>query len=253
MDSRVSCFEKRSRIQQKGLTAFLDFVSAHVRLGVLICDPGDRPEFAEQWPHLVRYQTRKAQVVQIQGHKKEKDIDLVERMRDGCNFLKKECDLIVVVENDDFYTRNYFEKMAVLWERYDRPDLLGFSKTIYYHLALQSYVEIQHPGRASLFATCISASAVDKIKWPSEDEVFLDIKLWSQRDLKKVCLEPSVVECIGIKHGLGKIVSQGHRKDFAHYENHGKHDKGMAWLKSHMGQEFQFYERLSKKLMEADT
>jgi len=220
-----------------------------VKLGVLVCDPGDRPEFVEQYKHLIRYQTRKAHTKFFVDEPKQRDcIDLVERMRKGCEYLKKVCDLTVIVENDDFYARYYFERMATLWERHGRPDLIGFSETFYYHLVTRNFVKISHPNRASLFSTCIASAAVDRIDWPKEDEAFVDLRLWTQKSLKGVAVPMAVIEAIGIKHGVGKLVSMGQRKDFHRYETDGVRDENLEWLKLHTGSQFSFYRNLSDSL-----
>lgn len=221
--------------------------SLPLRLGVIVCDPGDRPEFKEQYEYLIRYQTRKAHIVHVEDEpKKDKDVcDLVPRMRSGCEFLKDKCDLIVIVENDDYYSRNYFERVAVMWERFGRCDIIGFSQTIYYHLLPRSYMVLKHEGRSSLFSTCIAASAVDKIKWPRDEEPFLDLKLW--RQLKGVAVEPAVIECIGIKHGLGKTVSMGQKPE-RYTETRSVKDENLEWLKGKTLSSFSFYEKLSDSL-----
>jgi hypothetical protein len=222
-------------------------MSSGLRLGVIVCDPGDRPEFKEQYDYLIRYQTRKAHVVYIVADPKSDPnaVDIVPRLRAGCEFLKNLCDLIVVIENDDFYSRNYFERMATLWERHGRPDLIGFSQTIYYHLLPRAYMILNHPGRASLFSTCIAARAVDKIGWPREDEKFVDLKLW--RQLKGVAAEPANVDCIGIKHGLGKTVSMGQKAE-RYTEGKSVLDSDLEWLKMKTMSAFGFYKGLSEKL-----
>ncbi len=225
-----------------------------MKIGVLVCDPGDRPEFTEQYRHLIRYQTRKAYATYfVDEPRKDDRVDLVTRMRRGGEALKNSCDLIVIVENDDFYSRNYFERMAVLWERYDRPPLIGFSETIYYHLITRKFVTIKHPHRASLFTTCIAAASVDSIVWPAENEVFVDLRLWEQ--FNGVAIPPAVIEAIGIKHGQGRIVSQGQKKDFHRYGKEGIADENMDWLRARTGSQFDFYFRMSERLrkMEAET
>jgi hypothetical protein len=222
-------------------------VSESLRLGVFVCDPGDRPEFKEQYEYLIRYQTRKAHQVCIVGHLKENPdkVDIVERLRMGCGSLKNDCDLILIVENDDFYSRHYFERMAVVWERFGRPDIIGFSKTIYYHLLTRSFMTLDHPGRSSLFCTAIAASAVGKIKWPRDDEPFVDLKLW--RQLKGVAVDPAVIECVGIKHGLGKTVSMGQKAE-RYTPNRVTQDESMEWLKARTLSSFGFYKTLSENL-----
>lgn len=216
-----------------------------MKIGVLVCDPGDRPLFVPQYQRYIRNQSRKADQVCIIDHAPVKKPDLVERMREGVSALASAVDLIVIMENDDWYSYRYIDQVAKQWERYGRPDLIGQSTTIYYHLAARKCVKINHPGRASLFQTAISSKCAKRIKWPADDVIHLDMHLWATMD--GVAVEWPTIESIGIKHGLGQIVSKGHDPDFRRYAD-GTPDPELAFLKKHTGVDFPFYEAVEKIL-----
>lgn len=217
-----------------------------MRTGVLVCDPGDRPEFKDQYTYYIRYQTFKPQVVYLADVPPVALPDLNGRMRYGLDQLKDKCDIIVIMENDDWYSRRYLDQVVKGWLRAGEPEIFGYSVSRYYHLRTRMFARISHPGRSSLFTTAIKASAVNKIKWPATEEPFLDVRLWQQ--LKGVAVEPATVEAIGMKHGLGHIISSGHEAQFHRYKAGGESDESLKWLAAHVGDEFAFYKSLSEKL-----
>ena len=159
----------------------------------------------------------------------------MERMRTGVERLAESVDLIVIMENDDWYNYRYIDQVAKHWERHGRPDLIGQNKTIYYHLGAKKYTKIDHPGRASLFQTAIASKCVKRIRWPEEHVTSVDMHLWATLD--GVATEWPTIESIGMKHGLGQIVSKGHDVLFRRYES-AIQDPDMEFLKKYTRVDF---------------
>lgn len=185
-----------------------------MKVGVIIPDRGDRPELLNHCLHMMRNQTRKPDIIEVVNFKsKSNDFDLTERVRKGFNKLKKECDCVLIIENDDWYSCDYINIMINAWEDMARPDLLGTSYTYYYHVFKQEYRKIEHPRRASLMNTLINCNA--HIEWCEDNDVFLDLHLW--KSLAGITITPTIPISMGIKHGIGLCGGSGHNA--MRYEN----------------------------------
>lgn len=114
-----------------------------MRLGVIVCDSGGRPEFKERCEYLIRYQTRKADIVNTGPH--EGEAQTKSRVIDGLTQISKDCDIALVLRNTDFAARYYFERMCVLWERKGRPASLHLLSTFQYDLVSRRYTFTADP------------------------------------------------------------------------------------------------------------
>ena len=185
-----------------------------MKVGVIIPDRGDRPELLNHCLQMMRNQTRKPDVIEVVNYKsKSEDYDLTQRVRNGFDKLKKECDCVLIVENDDWYSCDYINIMINAWDDMARPDLLGTAYTYYYHVFKQVYRKIEHPRRASLMNTLINCTA--NIEWCADNDVFLDLHLW--KGLAGITITPTIPISIGIKHGIGLCGGSGHND--MRYEN----------------------------------
>jgi hypothetical protein len=207
-------------------------------LGVLIPDRGDRPEFLSNLFGMLSRQTIKPDHIDLVNFKpKGKGTDLTERVRIGFESLKsKGCDVVFIMENDDFYAPEYIETMLFLWELNDEPDIFGTDRTIYYHIEKREYKILGHSGRSSLMNTLLSTKA--NIKWPKDSEVFLDINLWRQLKGKAVRIDKTI--SIGIKHGVGLCGGAGHDRMEFDFK-----DPFLSYLRSKVDSDsFDFYRSL---------
>lgn len=72
------------------------------------------------------------------------------RYRLGYERLRnKKIEVIALIENDDWYAPNYLETMYNKWLELDKPQLLGQSYTIYYHIKERAWFTMNHPERSS--------------------------------------------------------------------------------------------------------
>lgn len=176
---------------------------------------------------------------------------LKEKYRQGLETLKSEVDLIFFMEDDDYYPANYIEKMLEMYEWADEPEVFGIAETWFYHPEFRAYWYYKNQEHNSCaFSMCVRADAVDKIDWNMIDDVFVDAGMWRQLEGQTVELGKPL--CIGIKHGRGKTLADGHTKWF--YEEKSKLPKGSkefaefsdTWLRSHIGADADFYDEFGR-------
>lgn len=173
------------------------------------------------------------------------DVDITYRYRKGYERLRnKGLDVIALWENDDWYAPNYLETMVSEWVKAGKPDLLGTSYTIYYHLKLSAHFTMHHMERSSAMSTLIKPDL--EFKWCNDFEPYTDIHLWNPNTgLKGMVFVPNTHLCLGMKHDVGKCGSFGHStKKFFRYT---EQDADKNFLKSIMDPEsFDFYSNYFK-------
>lgn len=216
-----------------------------MKIGVLIPTRGDRPGFIEQARAMIDCQTLQPDaVVVIDFPPEDSKPDITKRVRMGYDKLTEiGVDIVVVLEDDDYYQPGYLQLMHNLFV--NGADLIGFNNTIYYHLGCRRYRKMVHNTHSSLFQTAIRAGL--DIRWPYDDEVFLDIELWRNKHLKRE-LHRLETGCVGIKHGIGKTGGRGHDQNF--YAGTPDNvrlfdDPEMLLLKEQAGDHFEFYRGIS--------
>ncbi len=159
--------------------------------------------------------------------------DLIERVQYGIDLARKDgFDKVYIIESDDFYPTDYFERMAFL-----DYDFVGDEKTTYYHLQNQGYQYEKHPMRSSLFTTGFRISTLDNFRWPEPDKVFLDIELWRHAQRRRLKRRFADSGCVGIKHSIGVTGGVGHKVSI-----YKRFDKDYSLLKSKVDKySFEFY------------
>lgn len=167
--------------------------------------------------------------------------DLAKRYKQGIREAFAEgFDLVLFIEDDDYYAKTYVEEMVQRWEDAGRPVLIGARETRYYHLFNQGSWVKDLKSRASCHATAV-APGVNYLVG-ADDVIGYDVKLWqANRKLSKTIdmLNP----CISIKHGIGQCAGIGHNT--LHYD---KHDTHYETLKTWVDDEaFEFYMELIKE------
>jgi hypothetical protein len=165
--------------------------------------------------------------------------DLIERVRAGIHKAVNDgIDWVFIIESDDYYPSNYFERFLPYLERHD---FIGDQLTTYYNLRNLTYKEFSHPHRSSLFTTAFRISTLNNFEWPEDQNPFLDIEFWKYARFKRRAYINT--GAIGIKHGLGLCGGKGHKM---HMQNH---DQDLNWLSSHVDEmSFQFYKGMIEKL-----
>jgi hypothetical protein len=212
------------------------------KVAVLIPDRGDRPEFLKNCMRMLASQTILAKHIELVNYPPTSDQkDITQRYRIGYDSLRnKGFDLIVFIENDDWYAPYYLETMITQWEKSGKPIILGTGYTIYYHIKLKAWYKMEHVHRASAMNTLIVPDL--DLTWPVDNEPYTDIHLWEElfhKQGKGVVFTPEKIISIGIKHGVGACGGRSHVDGFARYVNK---DDDFSYIKEHMDQQsFEFY------------
>jgi hypothetical protein len=205
---------------------------------VIIPDRGDRKDFTKHCLYQMSVQTVKPdKIYHIKYEPTSLIPDLIPRIRCGINAARRDgFDKCYIIENDDFYPINYFQKM-----QFDDYDFIGIVKTIYYSLLEKKYKIMNHQShhRSSLFCTGFRISALGDFDYPESTNRNLDMRLWEYARIKgNYHLYNPVVMPIGIKHGIGLCGGAGHDITFG-YDND---DKSLEWLKNNTTiKSYEFY------------
>jgi hypothetical protein len=212
-----------------------------VVIGVLIPDRRDRKDFLNHCILMVGNQTVYPDFIELVNYEPlSASVDLTQRVKYGFEILKtKGCDCVLIMENDDYYSKDYIKTLSENWENSGRPDIFGTDQTIYYHLGQRKYNVLKHSGRASLMNTLISCEAV--FKFPADDLVYLDIYLW--QNLKGKTFKPYNFLSLGIKHGVGLCGGNGHNS-----MNYKNDDKDLIFLKCIERESFNFYFKIAEQM-----
>lgn len=204
-----------------------------MKFAVIIPDRNDRKELLSFCLHqLARMNTKPDKIYIIDYPPKDGNFDLVPRIKKGIAQAKEDgYDLVFILENDDFYPSDYFDSIP-------DADFIGENRTIYYNLKNNTWQEMKHPARSSLFTTGFKISALEGFNWPKEDERFLDIALWNHAQRKKKAFRET--KAIGIKTGMGLCGGKGHVMRMKN-EDHKR-----EWLKANVDEEsYIFYQSLN--------
>jgi glycosyltransferase involved in cell wall biosynthesis len=193
-----------------------------MRIGILIPDRNDRPEFLENCLRMMNNQTLQPVEIEIVNDPpKNADIDITWRYRTGYERLcKKNIDLICFIENDDWYHPEYLETMLEGYRNHSFPILLGLTYTIYYHLRLKKYFFFNHSNRSSAMSTCIRPN-LPNINWGVDNDPYTDLVLWQFLGKEmgdRIVFKPEKHICIGLKHGVGKTGGYFHNNELERYE-----------------------------------
>jgi glycosyltransferase involved in cell wall biosynthesis len=235
------------------------------RIGIIIPNRGDRPEFLKNCLQMIAAQTIAPKKTMVIGTGRtpiplglllpydikvvapvDGVVDITRRYREGYQlFDKTKFDILFFMEDDDYYAPDYLEVMLKQWEKAGRPDLFGTNYTIYYHLKLKKYFTMRHEQRSSAMSTLIRPGL--NITWPLDHDPYTDQWLWMSEDIgiktKKV-FEPNHIICVGMKHGQGLCGGGNHVDGFYRYIND---DNG--FLENTLDEEsYQFYKQYSDKL-----
>lgn len=218
-----------------------------MKIGVCVPTRGDRPDFLEFCRRRILQQTRLPDEIVIVDFAPVPGVgDLTLRYKTGCaELIRRGVDLIVFMEDDDWYHQTYIEIVEREYNRAKQPLIFGFMTTIYYHLFTQKRLFISHPGRASMFCTAISARAfqLSNFEWCDDSYPYLDMHLWQR--IKGVTVPMPYQLAIGIKHGIGMTGGGGHDPNWQRYVS--EPDRDFAFLRNYVGADIEFYERIVLK------
>jgi len=199
---------------------------------VIIPTRGDRIKLLDHGLKLLNNQTvRPDDVIIIDHEPRGKRKDLTQRYRMGYDLAKK-YDVVICWEDDDYYHPQYIETVMKLWEQNPGLELIGSTSTTYYHIFDKKYKFMLTPRHSSMMNTSIRGGL--NIDWPSDDTVFLDLKLWAKMKGKMFDIGKLAT---GIKHGIGVCGGQGHNGNICDISDpDGAHLRGLVDPQS-----FEFY------------
>lgn len=216
-----------------------------MKIGLLMPTRGDRAKFLEQANKLISKQTMKPSEVNIVNFKpSDGNRDITKRYRIGCNqlFNEKKCDLVIFWEDDDWYSNDYIETVFNNWVNNNKPNLIGFGKTIYYHLFTKNYLIINHPKKASACCTAVTKEILN-MNFPDDTYPYLDMEMWKQIPKRNV-INTDKFYHVGIKHDIGLVGGGGHPENWAKYESK---DENLKFLSSIVDSEsLEFYKNYKK-------
>lgn len=196
-----------------------------MRVGCIIPDRGDRNDFLAHCHTMLKNQSfTDYKIWSFDYPAKSKEPDLTQRVRRMYEQASRYCDIVFIIENDDWYARHFLSVMLIAYQAADCPDIFGIGETYYYHLKINKWLKWIHSNRASLFCTILKCGL--NINWPADNSMHLDISLWKQ--LKGETFKPNNIIALGMKHGEGMCGGRGHR-DIEIYDNN---DPQREFLKS---------------------
>lgn len=205
-----------------------------IKIGIIIPNRGDRPEFMKNCLKQIESQTIRPYLIEVVDFLPESEaIDITKRYRIGYDQLRnKGLDLIAFMENDDAYAENYLEYMVKCWQESNTPDILGTTYTHYYHIKLQHYFTMYHYDRSSMMNTFIKPDL--NFNWCADWVAYTDMHLWDNcKQLSGALITPEPVISLGIKHGVGLCGGAAHQNKLdLYYGPRGHKDIKAELLKS---------------------
>ena len=139
-------------------------------------------------------------------------------------------DVVLVIEDDDWYSPRYVEHMIDLAER---SELFGDGRARYYNVATSRWAQLHNTAHASLCQTGWRASLTPLVRDVlATGPAWIDIELWKRAAGRGRVNEPGVVRCVGVKGLPGRPgIGVGHRADF------GTPDRDREMLRQWVGLE----------------
>lgn len=213
-----------------------------MKIAVLIPDRNDRPKLLKNCLRMLAAQSLQPDIIEVVCDAPvSAECDITWRYRTGYDRLRnKGIDIILLIENDDWYSPLYIETMVNAWSNNGRPEIFGTNSTIYYHLKLKAYFTMYHNTRASAMNTLLIPDM--NFDWCADTEPYTDMHLWSQ--LKGLVIRPDKNISIGIKHGDGLCGGHMHNDRLHRYTKFGVQDPEHTFLKKILDPEsFNFYSK----------
>jgi glycosyltransferase involved in cell wall biosynthesis len=208
-------------------------------INIVIPTTGHRPEFVNRAVNQMHKQTLSFDNLYVVTS----EFGLTGNYKTG--FDKCTSGVMFCIEDDDYYTPEYIEKMMYMWEIAGQPELFGLSKTVYYHIFSDRYIINDHPKHSSMMSTILNVDKLrGKIQWPHPKLNFLDLMLWRQKMYSKASVDPGDFINIGIKHGIGPTGGGGHFPDWPGYN---RQDVNKEFLRQYVDEySIRFYRKMKK-------
>ena len=216
-----------------------------LKVGIIIPDRGDRPDFLENCKRMIKNQTyNDVYTYVVNFFNSTNEVDITKRYKKGYELYSgRGFDCLLLMENDDYYAPDYIETMLNKWVEIGKPDLLGTNYTIYYHLGTKKHFTMHHKRRASAMNTLIKPDL--NFDWCKDNDPYTDLHLWMRCGLKGITFKPEKIISIGMKHGVGMCGGRNHVDYLNRYVND---DSELNFLKENIDQpSFEFYKQQSEK------
>lgn len=183
-------------------------------------------------------------VLEVDYHPLSSQKDITQRYRYGYDWFRgMKMDLLCFWEDDDWYSPQYLEIMAMEWIIAGKPDLFGINYSIYYHIKEFAYFKMVHYQRSPAMATFIRPDM--NLTWCPDDEPYTDSHLWMCSGIKGLLVSPENIICMGIKHGVGVSGGKHHNNEMERYIYP---DPEKTFLKEHLDNDsFKFYSNYFEK------
>jgi len=214
------------------------YLTARTKVAVIIptCDPNRRGFLELQLSRLSR-QTRTPDMLILKDESNfTNKPDLTKRYRLGCDeAFRAGMDLVIFMEDDDYYPLTYVEELTKAWEISGKPALIGHGRTRYYYLLKNHYHIFKQLEHCS--AHCSAVSSDVNLNVCPDDYLYFDIKLWQgNEDKVQVLLKGFPVS---IKHNIG--MSAGHTHKIPKETNDPERNTLRSWVDDEC---FEFYQTI---------
>lgn len=125
-------------------------------------------------------------------------------------------DAVVMIEDDDWYSRDYLEKI-IGWFNSGTYDLVGEGRALYYNVLKRTWSIHSNMGHCSLCQTSFKRNLFSEMSNILRDVCpFVDVRLWNMKKASKKIHEPKDFErtLIGIKgmYGVNGGYGNGHNR-----------------------------------------
>jgi hypothetical protein len=146
-------------------------------------------------------------------------------------------DLILFIEDDDWYDRAY---VNIMRDHLGLFDLVGDIPSIYYHVSIPAWMLMNNKNHASLCQTGMNRKLIPLLeKILERRSAGIDINLWRSWKGKKILMRPTECWplCVGMKGLPGRSgIGIGHKN----HKNY-KRDEGHVKLRELIGSDITYY------------
>jgi hypothetical protein len=149
---------------------------------------------------------------------------------------------IVIIEDDDWYSAKYLAHMVKYLE-FSGAYMMGIDPTVYYHIKTERRAILRSRKHCSMFTTVGRSYLIRNLVKLIPDEVDgvqSDMWMWRKAQEDHIPVVSTVVPlAVGIKHGMGKCLGQGHNPNLSGYRADQK-----AEVRCIFGDDMQFYKKM---------
>jgi hypothetical protein len=149
-------------------------------------------------------------------------------------------DKVIIMEDDDWYDKNYFMITNVLLGEFN---LVGLTHNIYYFIPSKQYYIFGNNQHSSFCSTAFTREIYRFFNHIKLNQPYIDMDLWRVYSIgKKLLYRPEITKVLGIKGLPGRmgITYDPHRNIT---RSHLKEDVDLQYFKSIVGDDFILYER----------